>query len=49
MAPKFPELHRFLAFWERELDGPIHSVEVSHVEMIAAGDWKRVDGVFRLH
>ncbi|WP_333822885.1 usg protein [Pinisolibacter sp.] len=49
MAPKFPELERFLAFWERELDGPIHSVEVAHVKMIGPNEWKRVDGIFRLH
>lgn len=49
MAPKFPELQRFLDFWERELDGPIHSVEVAHVKMIGPNEWKKVDGVFRLH
>ena len=27
-APDFPKLHRFLAFWEANLDGPIHSVRV---------------------
>ena len=49
MAPKFPELTKFLDFWERELDGPIHSVDVAHVKMIGPNEWKRVDGVFRLH
>ncbi len=49
MAPKFPELQRFLEFWERELDGPIHSVEVAHVKMIGPNEWRKVDGVFRLH
>lgn len=49
MAPKFPQLEKFLDFWERELDGPIHSVEVTHAKMIAASEWKRVDGIFRLH
>ncbi len=49
MAPEFPELKRFLDFWTRELDGPIHSVEVAHVKMISPSEWKRVDGVFRLH
>ena len=34
MAPKFPELEKFLDFWDRELDGPIHSVEVAHTKMI---------------
>lgn len=49
LAPKFPELAKFLDFWERELDGPIHSVEVAHEKMIAAAEWKRVDGLFRLN
>lgn len=49
MAPKFPELKRFLDFWERELDGPIHSVEVATVKMIGPNEWQKVDGVFRLH
>jgi uncharacterized protein Usg len=49
LAPKFPALEKFLAFWERELDGPIHSVEVAHTRMIAPAEWKRVDGIFRLH
>lgn len=49
LAPKFPELEKFLDFWERELDGPIHSVEVAHAKMIAASEWKRVDGILRLH
>jgi (S)-sulfolactate dehydrogenase len=26
LAPRFPQLQKFLSFWERELDGPIHSV-----------------------
>ena len=25
LAPKFPELTRFLVFWEREIEGRIHS------------------------
>ncbi|MCE1237591.1 MAG: usg protein [Hyphomicrobiales bacterium] len=49
LAPKFPELAKFLDFWDRELEGPIHSVEVAHERMIAASDWNRVDGIFRLH
>ena len=48
MAPKFPELGKFLDFWDRELEGPIHSVEVAHVKMISPAEWRRVDGLFRL-
>lgn len=34
VAPAFPKLERFLAFWERELDGPIHSVRVAHARLM---------------
>lgn len=34
LAPKFPRLRRFLEFWERELDGPLHSVRVAHSALI---------------
>ena len=27
-APDYPNLHRFLAFWQANLDGPIHAVRV---------------------
>ena len=30
IAPDFPELARFLAFWQREIEGPLHSVRVAH-------------------
>ena len=32
--PDFPVLGRFLDFWEKELDGPIHSVTVAHARLI---------------
>lgn len=34
VAPHFPKLGDFLAFWERELDGPIHSVRVAHARLL---------------
>lgn len=33
-APKFPVLQRFLAFWERELDGRLHAVRVTSSRLI---------------
>ena len=30
LFPKFPELQRFLAFWQDKLEGPLHSVQVAH-------------------
>ncbi|MDR3497565.1 MAG: usg protein [Ancalomicrobiaceae bacterium] len=48
LAPKFPELERFLDFWNRELEGPIHSVEVAHSHLVRPGDWRHVNGLYRM-
>lgn len=38
LAPKFPELKRFLDFWEKEIEGRLHSVTVAHKKLITPGD-----------
>lgn len=38
LAPKFPSLRRFLDFWTREIEGPLHSVYVAHQKLITPGD-----------
>jgi uncharacterized protein Usg len=47
--PDFPALARFLEFWQRELDGPLHSVTVAHARLIKPSEIRAVDGIFRLH
>ena len=49
LAPKFPELRRFLDFWTRELDGPLHSVKVCSAGLIAPAKLEMRDAEFRLH
>ncbi len=34
LAPRFPDLSKFLRFWETSLDGKLHSVRVAHCEII---------------
>ncbi|MCD6035361.1 MAG: Usg protein [Rickettsiales bacterium] len=34
LAPEFPLLFKFLNFWERELEGRLHSVDICSVEHI---------------
>jgi len=34
LAPKFPELRKFLDFWTRSLDGKLHSVRVGSAQLI---------------
>ncbi len=45
LAPRFPALTRFLDFWERELDGPLHSVRLASTELIKPSDWRHADAV----
>jgi uncharacterized protein Usg len=49
LAPKFPSLKKFLAFWERELDGKIHSVNVMHAQIIAAHEFRFQNGPIQMH
>jgi uncharacterized protein Usg len=49
MFPEFPELQRFLAFWQEKLEGPLHSVEVAHSKLIKPAELKPINGEFRLH
>jgi uncharacterized protein Usg len=39
LAPQFPELHRFLDFWSRSLDGKLHSVRIGAAEFITPPKW----------
>ncbi|MFD1696725.1 usg protein [Roseibium aestuarii] len=48
-APDFPELSRFLHFWERELDGPIHLVRVAHEKLIKPCDFRYLQGELLLN
>jgi len=48
MFPTFPELQRFLSFWQRELHGPLHSVRVGHNKLFRPAQVRRVNGEFLL-
>jgi len=56
LCPRFPVLTRFLAFWRATLEGPLHSVTVSHSRLIKPAEMlikpaeiKAVGSEFRLH
>lgn len=44
LAPEFPEMHGFLNFWRRRLDGTLHSVRFAHKRLVAPGKWRNVEG-----
>lgn len=49
LAPKFPELNKFLDFWSLRLDGPIHSVRVAYKGLVSPAELRPVDGMYTLH
>lgn len=49
LAPSFPALQRFLDFWNRNLEGKLHSVRVAHRELCGAGNTRSADALLTLH
>lgn len=49
LAPRFPVLKDFLSFWRRELDGPLHSVTVTHSRLIRPAEIRNLAGDLMLH
>ena len=48
-APTFPELNRFLEFWRREIEGPLHSVRVASSALVRPAELRDTNGLYTLH
>jgi uncharacterized protein Usg len=49
LFPRFPQLQKFLDFWRRELEGPLHSVTVAHARLIRPSEIRTMNGEFYLN
>jgi uncharacterized protein Usg len=49
LSPDHPMLHRFLAFWESNLEGRLHSVRVCSTGMIEPADVSVATSIGRVH
>ncbi len=49
LSPRYPRLRKFLSFWERELDGPLHSVRISAAGLIQDSDLTHTRSEFWLN
>jgi len=49
LQPHFPVLKRFLDFWERQLDGKLHSVRVCNARVITPGEARFIDAIAYVH
>jgi len=49
IAPQYPVLHKFLAFWQREIEGSLHSVRVASCKLVNPGRMRHTNALMRLH
>ena len=49
LAPDHSKLLDFVAFWQREIEGPLHSVRFTHRKMLSSGEWRHIVGEFAVH
>ena len=49
LAPRFPALRRFLEFWQRELDGPLHSIRIASDGSIRPASVRHTPHLLHLH
>jgi uncharacterized protein Usg len=49
LAPRFPELNKFLTFWQTKLEGALFRVVVAHKALIGPADLRAINGEFRLN
>lgn len=48
VAPKFPVLGKFLTFWENNIEGPLHSVNVASADIISPSRYEHANCLLRL-
>lgn len=44
LAPDYPRLFEFIEFWQREIEGSLHSVRFAHRKEMSPGEWHHVVG-----
>lgn len=49
LAPRFPVLNKFLEFWEREIEGKLHSVRVCSAKLVTPPSLVMCKGELNIH
>lgn len=49
IAPRFPELRKFLDFWTRTIEGRLHSVTIASSQLVRPARYRHIDGVLTMH
>ncbi len=49
LAPEFPQLKQFLSFWEKRIDGKLHSVNIASAAFISPGELRFAEGIYAIN
>ncbi len=49
LVPLFPALRAFLEFWQRELDGKLHSVRIASARLLRSPQYRAPGAFMQLH
>jgi len=49
IAPRYPELRKFLDFWAGQIEGRLHSVILASRGIVSAAEIRHAGGEFSLH
>jgi uncharacterized protein Usg len=49
LAPRFPNLSKFLDFWDRNLEGRLHRIRVASTQLIKPAEFGFASGLYHLH
>jgi uncharacterized protein Usg len=49
IAPRYPELQRFLSFWEKNIDGKLYSVTIAQASLIGAPRMRYAQASYSIH
>jgi uncharacterized protein Usg len=49
IAPRYPELQRFLAFWEKNIEGRLHSVQIAQAALIGPSPLRHAQVSLSIH
>ena len=49
LAPRYPRIKRFVAFWESSIEGRLHSVRIASARMLQPGEMRHVRHMIELH
>lgn len=48
-VPDWPILQKFLSFWESNLEGKLHSVNIASTRLVADFEWTSIHAMYELH